>query len=165
MVHGVAVELGALGEHLRVHDLELDDDGIGGVVSGEFLPENMAALAQICNATGVAIILSSTWRETAPQRRAVEQQLRNHGVGVTEPIISDCTPRLPLLDGGRVAEIHQWVEANRPPSWVAIDDADLTKLPPAHFLQTEAGLGFTMEDAARVVALLRVADAPGDGAK
>ena len=56
-------------------------------------------------------------------------------------------PLLDELDGGRVAEILAWVEEHQPPRWLAIDDSDLSQLPPGHFLRTDAGAGFTAADA------------------
>jgi len=48
-------------------EFDLPEDATASVVEGEFLPDNMAALASIVQQTGARIVLSSTWRETWPQ--------------------------------------------------------------------------------------------------
>ena len=132
-------------------EAELPEDATAATVDGEFTNECMGALAQCVHATSARIVLSSTWRETAPQRRAVEAQLKAHGIVER---ICGCTPGLPLLEGGRVAEILQWVDLHKPARWVALDDADLSKLPAGRFVRTDPAKGFTRHDAARVEELL-----------
>jgi hypothetical protein len=133
-------------------DLEMDEEeGVGGVVEGEFTAECMHALQECCQATGCEIVLSSTWRETQPQRRAVDGQLRKANL----PASSGCTPRLPLVGGGRAHEILAWAEANPSRCWVAIDDMALDELPEAHFVKTDPAVGLTSADAELVVEKLR----------
>lgn len=137
-------------------DLELDPDdesAIGGVVAGEFNEGCMAALARIVDASGAKIVLSSTWRQTAPQRRAVDAQLLRHGL----PSVCGCTPILPLIGGGRSAEILAWAE-QRPSSqrsWVAIDDTQLDGLPEGRFFKTDPATGLTAADVGKVLESLR----------
>ena len=132
-------------------DALLPDHAVGGVVDGEFMQDNMAALAYILRATGASVILSSTWRETGPQRRAVDAMLLRHGL----PASLGVTPRLSTLEGGRAAEILAWAAERDDISWVAIDDLDLTAdLPSEFFVQTDPGRGLTMADAERAIALL-----------
>eukprot|EP00966_Prymnesium_polylepis_P284441 6571221-Prymnesium_polylepis.2 len=61
----------------------------------------MAPLARALLDVHALIVLSTTWRETAPQRRAVDEQLELNGL----PRHASCTPMLPSLEGGRAAEI------------------------------------------------------------
>ena len=150
-------------------DLELSDDdpnAIGGVVEGEFLEENMRRLAELVHAVGAHIVLSSTWRETAIQRRAIDAQLRRFGM----PSHVGCTPRLPTIGGGgRHAEIMAWVaehcahgdEAAAHGSrhrccWVAIDDLDLKDaLPEDHFVKTDPTVGLDEGVVERALECLR----------
>jgi len=133
---------------------DLADGATASTVQGEFTDDCMAALAKCVHSSNARIVLSSTWRETAPQRRAVEAQCRAHRVGNVLPVVSSITPSKPGFEGGRVAEILHWVEEHQPMHWLAIDDADLSKLPPGHFVHTDPGAGLTLDDAARVVDLL-----------
>lgn len=135
-------------------ELDLPDDATGRTVAGEFLEENMAALHHIVSTTGAAIVLSSTWRETAPQRRAVDVQLIKHGIA---PHVG-CTPRLPMVpNGGRAAEILAWAaeHATGGVAWVALDDLELTGLPKSCFVQMDPAVGLTRLDADRVIACLQ----------
>jgi len=132
-------------------EAELPEDATASTVEGEFISECMGALAKCVHSTSARIVLSSTWRETAPQRRAVEAQLKAHGVVER---MCGCTPRLTSLEGGRVAEILQWVDLHNPARWVALDDMDLSKLPAGHFVHIDPAKGLTGRDAARVEELL-----------
>jgi hypothetical protein len=130
-------------------ELDLPEDAEGAVVPGEFTDDCMRALSGCIGQLGsVRIVLSSTWRETAPQRRAVNRQLRLHGL----PEAVGCTP---ISGGGRAAEILSWVEQSspRPVRWVAIDDHELV-LPDGCFVRTDPAKGFTEQDALRVCQLL-----------
>ena len=120
------------------------------VVKGEFIPPCMRALAEALEASGAAVVLSSTWRETGHQRRCVAAALTSYGIA--EPIGS--TTSLPSYEGGREREITRWVEEHpEVPAWVAIDDLDLA-LPEAHFVRTDRSRGFTAADGVRVRATL-----------
>lgn len=135
------------------------DDHVGRVVEGEFVQECMAALGDCVRASGARIVLSSTWRETAPQRRAVDAQLVKHGL----PPHEGCTPRLSVIEGGRAAEIIAWAaerDCNPGASttcWVALDDQEGLehKLPATHFVKVDPALGLTAADAERACELLR----------
>lgn len=126
-------------------EADLPDDAIASVVEGEFIDECMTALASCVQATNARIVLSSTWRETWPQRRAVEAQLEKYGLS-----ISDATPMLPLVDGGRAMEIRRWISSSTECRWCAVDDQDL-KLPLDNFVQTDPAVGLTMADAALLI--------------
>ncbi len=143
-------------------ELDLDETATASVVPGEFNAQCMGHLSRCVAAAGARIVLSSTWREKAPQRRAVDAQLRLHGL----PAHCGCTPMLPLVDGGgRAAEILAWVAEHRPAAWVAIDDADLSaKLPEQHFHRTDPARGLTGDDASRVIALFASQQQPADPA-
>lgn len=133
-------------------ELYLADDAVASVVPGEFNSQCMRLLAQCVSSSGASIVLSSTWRETAPQRRAVDAQLVSHGMRASV----SCTPKMPLIGGGRAAEIQWWVEEHRPKRWVALDDMDLSGLPDAHFVRTDPAKALDEETARRVVAALRL---------
>ena len=135
-------------------DLELsdsDETAVGGVVAGEFTEDCMTALAKLVKTSGAQIILSSTWRETAVQRRAVDQQLKKCGI----PAHSGCTPKLPLVGGGRAAEILAWAKTAPAGCWVAIDDTPLVGIPERHYLQTDPAVGLTAANVERVLGMLR----------
>ena len=128
----------------------LPEGACAEVLPGEFTEPCMAALAQAVHGTGAEIVLSSTWRETAPQRLAVDRQLIRAGL----PASSGRTPQLTAIEG-RAREVLRWVESARPTCWVAIDDMPLAdELPDGHFVQTDPATGLTEEDAERVCAAL-----------
>ena len=131
-----------------------DEEGyVTRAVSGEFTEPCMTALRRVVDATSCRIVLSSTWREQPCDRRCVDAILVRHGL----PATSDVTPRL----GGRGAEILAWVREAGAERWVAVDDASLgSTLPAEHFVQTDAALGLTTEDADAIVALLLAPAAP-----
>ena len=125
----------------------------------------MAELARALAATGAQIVLSTTWRETPPQRRAVDRKLQEFGM----PASVEATPRLSVLRGGRAAEILQWAAAQPAGTrWVALDDIDLGSKPvpgsgrsvvdgtllPENFVHVDARAGLTAADADRLIALL-----------
>ena len=133
--------------------------------SGEFEPRCMAELARALAATGAQIVLSTTWREMPPQRRAVDRKLQEFGM----PVSVEATPRLSVLRGGRAAEILQWAAAQPAGTrWVALDDVDLGSKPvpgsgrsvvdgtllPKNFVHVDARTGLTAADADRLIALL-----------
>jgi hypothetical protein len=131
-------------------EMDLPDTAVASIVDGEFMSECMTALASSVRRTGAQVVLSTTWRETAPQRRCVDLQLQKNQIA---PSIG-ATPMLPGPGGGRAKEIMQWVAEHRPTRWVAIDDVALPQLPAEHFVHTDPSRGFTPADAERVVALL-----------
>lgn len=133
--------------------------------SGEFDPRCMAELARAVAETGAQIVLSTTWRETPPQRRAVDKKLQEFGI----PASVEATPRLSVLRGGRAAEILKWAAAQPAGTrWVALDDIDLGQKPvpgtgrsvvdgtllPENFVHVDAQTGLTAADADRLIALL-----------
>eukprot|EP00316_Scyphosphaera_apsteinii_P026345 CAMPEP_0119328320 /NCGR_PEP_ID=MMETSP1333-20130426/73030_1 /TAXON_ID=418940 /ORGANISM="Scyphosphaera apsteinii, Strain RCC1455" /LENGTH=142 /DNA_ID=CAMNT_0007337131 /DNA_START=277 /DNA_END=705 /DNA_ORIENTATION=+ len=136
-----------------------EEDSIASVVDGEFIEPCMRELKRAVEQTGAQILLSSTWRETVPQRRAVDDQLVAHGL----PISAGCTPRLSVLRGGRAAEIEKWVELQRPQRWCAVDDLDLCTatcnggpfLADENFVKVDPELGLTPSNADRIIQLLQ----------
>ena len=138
--------------------------------SGEFEPHCMAELARAVAETGAQIVLSTTWRETPPQRRAVDRKLQEFGI----PASVEATPRLSVLRGGRASEILKWAAAQPAGTrWVALDDIDLGQKPvpgtgrsvvdgtllPENFVHVDARTGLTAGDADRLIALLEPAAA------
>ncbi len=127
-------------------EIDLPEDATASTVPGEFEAENMRPLASCVKRSGARLILSSTWRETAPQRRAVDAQLVAAGM----PMISGCTG---IGGSNRTEQILQFVHEHKLGKWVAVDDAEL-KLPSDHYVHIEPGDGFTDKDAERVCNLL-----------
>ena len=128
-------------------------------VPGEFVPACMNAFSRAVHATGAAIVLSTTWRESEAMRLCVLQQLQQFGL--PSPVGS--TPRLSILRGGRAAEILAWAQEAKPARWVAIDDIDLRQpsgvsgptVAQEHFVHVDSSTGLTEDDADRIIALLR----------
>ena len=138
-------------------DGEEEDDGerLATTVEGEFLPSCMGELARAVAETGADIVLSSTWRETPPERRAVDAKLEENFM----PASVGCTPRLSVLRGGRAAEILAWAsEMPADTRWVALDDVDLrlgpVRLPPERFIHVDPRTGLTAADADVLIARL-----------
>lgn len=105
-------------------------------------------LARIVQATGAAIVLSSTWRIAEHTRKAAEVSLATRNLSIV-----GCTPDLEApCQGDRVDEIIAWLRgATHVDSWVAIDDMDLlamnSRLDDAHFVRTSDLVGLTDEKA------------------
>ena len=139
-------ELSARADEVIAHG---DEDGFTTrALAGEFTESCMTALKTIVRESGCTIVLSSTWREQACDRRCVDDMLRRHGL----PASCSCTP---VAGGGRVAEILAWVREARPLRWIAVDDTDLSSLPAGHFWRTRMEAGLTQQDAEAIVAMLR----------
>ena len=127
-------------------EMDLPEHAVASTITGEFEPENMRALAACVQQCGARIVLSSTWRETAPQRRAVDAQLIAAGM----PPISGYTI---FGTRWRCEQILQYVREFKLTKWVAIDDAEL-RLPSEHYVRVSPAVGFTDRDAECVCALL-----------
>ena len=127
-------------------EMDLPEHAVASTITGEFEPENMRALAACVQQCGARIVLSSTWRETAPQRRAVDAQLIAAGM----PPISGYTI---FGTRWRCDQILQYVHEFKLTKWVAIDDAEL-RLPSEHYVRVSPAVGFTDRDAECVCALL-----------
>ena len=138
-----------------------DPEDLGGrtgeTVDGEFVDECTTVLAEIVQSVGAKIVLSSTWRETAPQRRAVNSQLARHG-------ISAIVGWTGSLSGPhrRAEEILAWAaeqqrSSSAPCCWVALDDQEGLDqfLPAANLVQTDPARGLTAEDGERALECLR----------
>jgi len=103
------------------------------------------------------IILSSTWRLTAPQRHAVDRSLAY--VNLT---ISGYTPDKDVdASGDRPDEIFEYIRENnlQDNPWVAIDDMDMiamnNNLNTINFCRTDDYEGLTEEKAYEVIEKLR----------
>ena len=118
-------------------------------VDGEFIDSCMAVLKRIVKESGCAIILSSTWREQACDRRCVDALLRRHGL----PACAGSTP----AGAGRAAEILAWVrDAPGAVRWCAVDDANITaSLPAAHFHHVQGDKGLSPADGDAILAKFR----------
>ena len=137
----------------------IGDEHTAAVVHGEFIAPCTSQLQRIFLETGCRIVLSTTWRETAPQRRAVDAQLVAAGC----PPSCDCTPRLSVLRGGRPAEILAYVREHAVTSWVALDDVDLRTssapagpvLPDERFVLVAAATGLSQASADEAIRKLQ----------
>jgi hypothetical protein len=148
------------------------------VLNGEFIPEAMNRLRLIVQEAAahggdVSIILSSTWRETAPGRNAVNDQLKRHGI---QEIKSWTRSLYTKYRCKRAHEIVQWIIANCQAdshvAFVVLDDDDLCEqerpredIDPAalfvlpHFVRTAKSSGLTEQDVLRVSDMLSNASA------
>ena len=110
-----------LGESLKTLD----------VLEGEFMPDIMLRLSKLIKEVSkngeVTIVLSSTWRESLPRRKAVNSKLKEFGI----PQFSSITPILQLqYRCQRAHEIVAWLCANQQQTqskfrFVILDDSDL----------------------------------------
>jgi hypothetical protein len=128
---------------------DIEPDYVGGVVTGEFERECMANLRDlVARVPGCRLVLSSSWRETPYQARAVRDQLKIFSVFAENEEFLGCTPHLGR--GGtdrRGEEIMAWLRDNSllHCSWVALDDAPLA-LPGAKFVQIDPLVGLSSEN-------------------
>ena len=137
----------------------IGDEHTAAVVHGEFIAPCTSQLRRIVAETGCRIVLSTTWRETPPQRRAVDAQLVAAGC----PPSCDCTPRLSVLRGGRPAEILAYVREYAVTRWVALDDVDLRTssapagpvLPDERFVLVPAATGLSQASADEAIRKLQ----------
>ncbi len=92
-----------------------------------FCPDRIALLNQITKATGADIVVSSSWRMfySGPKFALLVQILR--GCGVRGDFFGYTSPLFP----NRWTAIDQWLEANKPASYLILDDQE----PPSHLLQ------------------------------
>ena len=75
----------------------------------------------------------------------MNQQLEKAGISASRVV--GCTPHLSGHGTNkRTEEIKEWVRANRPAQWVALDDYEL-HLDPLHYVRTTAGEGLTAANA------------------
>ena len=93
-----------LGESLKTLD----------VLEGEFMADIMLRLSKLIKEVSkngeVTIVLSSTWRESLPRRKAVNSKLKEFGI----PQFSSITPILQLQHRcQRAHEIVTWLCANQ----------------------------------------------------
>ena len=103
-------------------------------------------LKRIVKATGSAIVLSSTWRFSADDERAIETALHLAGIG---PLYG-ATPHWGAVGSAesRGAEILRWLVSSAPSSvvaWLALDDLDIAGwcagVDEAHFELTHDAVG------------------------
>eukprot|EP01043_Picozoa_sp_COSAG02_P085251 COSAG02_NODE_22933_length_735_cov_1.305031_1_plen_213_part_00 len=139
------------------------------ICNGEFLDPCMAALKRAVETANASIVLSTTWRKRAADRRAVLQQLARYGLA--ERVIGD-TP-----DGGaRGHECRQWIEEHREKQdvdalqqleFVVLDDDDEGVLagghiPATRFVKIRRATGMTEADADAAISALSTPSANVD---
>ena len=157
-----------LGESLKTSD----------ILEGEFMPDIMLRLSKLVKAVSkngkVAIVLSSTWRESLPRRKAVNSKLKEFGI----PQFSSITPILQLqYRCQRAHEIVTWLCANQQQTqskfrFVILDDSDLVDkegvnkrekdlaaafIEP-YFVRCEKSIGLTENDCGRAIDILNKTD-------
>jgi DNA-binding LacI/PurR family transcriptional regulator len=122
-----------------------------------FAPEAVEALNWLTDQTGATIVISSTWRlgRSLPELRQI---LKHQGV---TGLIIDCTPRLLEPNGWkqqeRGHEIQHWLDHTHHDihNFVIIDDdEDMAHLLP-HLMKTSNDVGFTMDQARKVLERLQ----------
>ena len=108
--------------------------------------EKVKLLKQICDATNAKVVISSSWRGNPGHRPSIyfilREILEEYGIDVIgdTPFIDtefDEENRVDILDleefyakwhikfgTGRGAEVHQWIEKNKPESFVILDDEE-----------------------------------------
>jgi len=174
-------------EHLfqRVEEEEEAGDTleITRVLEGEFVPEIMERLARTIKTcatnNSVHIILSSTWRETLPGRKAVDSQLKEFDI----PSVEGNTPQLSFMHCKckRAHEIVHWLYLNLVTDgvicdfrFVVLDDADLVgeeTMPIGtdyaadfirpYFVRCDKSTGLTESDCQRIVEIFGNNQVPG----
>ena len=124
---------------------------------GDHMPaaDLMRNLSQVVDATGVQIVLSSTWRLEGPSKRAIELALGRQGLRVLSS-----TADLKIF-GDRVDEILGWMADHTEydvSAWIAVDDMDLVRMNPkldsAHFVTTCDSVGLSSEKVEEAVGKL-----------
>ena len=110
-----------------------------------FSPICIELLAEVVQAIGCVIVLSTSWRLEAGPRRTVGMKLRE--AGLQRPVSR--TPSIAQFKRG--TEILRWVDQYKPQAWVALDDWPLlletavTKRLEGHFVQTRAQHGLQQD--------------------
>jgi len=132
----------------------LDVDGVlheANFAKQAFRSDCMDALALLWRATSAEIILSSTWKETAVGRQAVDKALKRKRI----PAVSGFTENSHTSRG---ACIQDWVNKNCKAGatlrWIALDDMDMTRELGDHMVCTNPRIGLTHRDAQRAIAIL-----------
>lgn len=139
----------------------LDVDGVLHPSRGaekSFHPECMEALARIIRETGAEVVLSSSWRHwpSGAGRRAVDAALARHGLAGTigeTPCGEEVAARNFKPTAGRAGEIREWLRVNAlpsaagSPSWVVLDDMDMSYDLRGRLVRTDPEDGLTESDA------------------
>mmetsp|Transcript_134487 Transcript_134487/g.335490 ORF Transcript_134487/g.335490 Transcript_134487/m.335490 type:complete len:418 (+) Transcript_134487:95-1348(+) len=135
----------------------LDIDGVLHSLYGEdlFRDDCCSLLVSIVQATGTALVLSSSWR-TEPEKIAmINAALRKWNLA---PVVD----RTKELDFPREVEICEWLDRHpQVHRWIALDDMDLQAGQTAHaarmrghFVRTSPHTGLTARDAELAIQLL-----------
>lgn len=120
-------------------------------------PACVARVQAVCDRTGAAIVISSSWREIIGVPATVAA-LRHHGL-MADVAGSTPTEREvhgPLAFGRtRWAEIRAWLDAHTEVTrFVVLDDA-ADSTPAEVYVHTDIAVGITDADVERAVAILR----------
>lgn len=176
-------DLGALYNHNVQKVIFLDFDGVmnteryiaerrrnGFPVSDRygylFDPEAVENLRRIIDATGAAVVISSSWRLEGEERMEAmwhERALPGQLIGVTG---QSPHANFPMSAGGTAGaakgeEIRSWMKehASKPNRYVIFDDeADIRPEQRPHFIQTDPHIGITRADAERAIQILNGED-------
>ena len=147
-------------------DLDCDDTDpnyISPPVKGEFVQENMRAFKHLIEVTRPSIVLSTTWRTKVYSIRAIERQLKEHGISA--PIVG-CTPMMDSSLCNREDEICSYIRDNQChiKSYCILDDMELAEsrnsdrvgaFDADKFVKCDPKKGFTMDGAERAISILK----------
>jgi len=101
---------------------------------------------RIVRETGCSIILSSSWRQDARDKKLVDEALNMQGLSVR-----DCTPSIMGPTSTRADEIRDWISRNPVEKFAVIDDDDWADTKDGNFFKTDEDRGLTVEIAERVI--------------
>lgn len=133
----------------------------------QFDPEAVYNLRRIIEATGAAVVISSSWRFEGEERMEAlwrERALPGLLLGMTgQQPHPDNGPAIAGEKAGAAKgeEIHGWLKehASQPYSYVIFDDdADFRPEQQPHFIQTDPHTGITRADAERAINILNSHD-------
>lgn len=127
-----------------------------------FDPEAVENLRRIIDATGAAVVISSSWRLEGEERMEAmwhERTLPGKLIGVTgqSQYANFAMSAGEKAEAAKGEEIRSWLKghAPQPYSYVILDDeADIRPEQRPHFIQTDPRIGITCADAERAIQIL-----------
>ena len=127
--------------HSRLCSTERREENLFGL--DWFDPACVRELKNVIDATGAAIVVSSSWRELGKGRLSVVWESEN-----LPGRLDGTTPEWILT---KREAIQEWISAHPNDRYVILDDQDLGF---PHQVQTNTNLGLTQEDAIKAIAIL-----------
>jgi hypothetical protein len=99
----------------------LDIDDVIHVTGDNLLcPVRLGLVKQICDTAKASVVLSSAWRLVPRDLDHVIKVFKGWDIP-----FAGVTPDFCAQHKGRIDEILDWIDKNKPDNWVAIDDFDL----------------------------------------